>query len=150
MNLPLFWKILLAFWLVVALTIGLVAIANGAIVQLVMGSRVLYGLAKEGLLPRPFSVVHPRTKTPLLSTLVVGGAIVLLATTMELEMLAKVTSFIILSVFVLVNSALVVLKVRGPQPEKGFRVPIVIPILGAIACVAMVALSLVDVVGLTH
>ncbi len=132
-------------WVIAA--IGLFAISNGAIVQIVMGARVLYGLGREGWLPRALGEVHPRTQTPVLSTALITGVVLVLAVLVPLSLLAQVTSFIILLVFALVNVALVVIKARTPNRE-GFRVPVVVPILGALACLAMVGTRLLVVVGI--
>ena len=94
-------------WLLTA--IGLAAGCNGALMQIVMASRVAYGLGSGGAgvqaMPRALAVVHPRTRTPVRATLV-GGAIVLaLATSLPLDRLAEVTSAIILLVFTAVHAS---------------------------------------------
>lgn len=113
--------------------ISLVAVLNGALVQVIMASRVLYGMAHQGTAPKMVGKVHPRTKTPLLATGVVTLVVLILALGFPLEGLARLTSFIVLCVFTMVNLSLVVIKARQQdKASSGVRYPIVIPILGAI------------------
>jgi len=122
------------------LFVGLVAIAataNGALIQMIMASRVLYGLAAQRQLPRFLACVHPRTRTPLIATGLVTAVVLLLAESFDLGRLAETTSFITLTVFALVNLALWRLKRRVPdaarRAEGGLTVPIWIPVLGFLA-----------------
>jgi len=122
------------------LFVGLVAIAataNGALIQMIMASRVLYGLAAQRQLPRFLARVHPRTRTPLIATGLVTAVVLLLAESFDLGRLAETTSFITLTVFALVNLALWRLKRRAPdaarRAEGGLTVPIWIPVLGFLA-----------------
>jgi amino acid transporter len=95
------------------LAIGLISVLaglNGALVQLVMASRVLYGMSEKGLAPAWFAPVNTYTRTPLRATITVGCVILLLATSFPLTGLAIATSFIILAVFSMVNLSLVRLR----------------------------------------
>ena len=87
-------------------TAASIAMINGVLVQIVMASRVMFGMAKEGLLPEIFSRVHPQRQTPIIATIVVASLTALLAFTFPLGGLARATSVIILSVFTLVNFSL--------------------------------------------
>lgn len=82
------------------------AMINGILVQIMMGSRLLYGMAREGLVPSVLGVVHPRTQTPLISIGIIGVFIIILALSFPLAGLAEFTSAIILAVFSLVNISL--------------------------------------------
>lgn len=86
--------------------IGLFAIINGALIQIIMASRVIYGLASRHQLPHMLAYVHPLTKTPLIATLLVGAAVALLASLGSLASLAEMTSITMLCIFTLVNAAL--------------------------------------------
>lgn len=126
-----------------ALFIGLVAIAataNGALIQMIMASRVLYGLAVQGQLPAVLARVHPRTRTPLIATGLVVAAILLLAEGFDLGGLAETTSLITLTIFALVNLALWRLKRRAPDTawrRAGFlTVPLWVPVIGFVVSVA--------------
>jgi amino acid transporter len=118
--------------------ISLLAVLNGALVQVIMASRVLYGLARDGLAPTPFARVHPRTQTPVVGTLTVAGVLLLLCFLLPLLSLARITSFIALSIFTVVNLALLRLK-HTQTSAPGFSVPVIIPLTGAVLCVAMIA-----------
>lgn len=118
--------------------ISMLATINGALVQIVMGSRVLYGLSKAGQAPAIFGRIHTSTRTPLESTAVVVALILVFALLFELTMLAKVASTIILFIFTAVNVALFKIKrAEGPTPDGGFCVPVWVPALGAVTCVAL-------------
>ena len=90
---------------------------NGALIQIIKGARIFYGMSCNGWLPVFFGVVNPRTRTPLRSTLVAGGIVLALALVLPLVSLAKATSAMVLMVFTLVNLALIRIKRRGPAPE---------------------------------
>ena len=86
--------------------IGLFAIINGALIQVIMAARVLYGLASRNQLPAFFAYVNRHTRTPLPATLVTGSAVTLLALLGTLAGLAELTSVTMLCVFALVNFSL--------------------------------------------
>lgn len=109
--------------------IGLVSVLNGALIQIIMASRVLYGMARRGWLPQHLGQVHGLTRTPLLGTAVISGAILLFALWLPLLSLAKLTSLITLGVFTLVNLSLWRLKKRQPQ-GVGLTVPYWVPVAG--------------------
>jgi APA family basic amino acid/polyamine antiporter len=124
--------------------IASVATLNGVIVQEVMASRVLYGLSNLGHLPAWLSHVHDVTRTPLKATLLVGAIILVLAMAVPLEALAEWTSRVTLSVFSLVNWALIRIKLKEPEPPKGVvRVPIWVPVAGLAACLGFLVSSFV-------
>lgn len=117
--------------------IAIVATLNGVIVQIVMASRVLYGLGVQKALPSFFSKVNKRTRTPLLATASVVALALMLALFFPLELLAEITSSVVLSVFALVNLALWQLKRRGsPTPAGVFVAASWIPPTGFVICVA--------------
>ena len=123
--------------------IGIVSILagiNGALVQIIMASRVCYGLADRGRLPSALGRIHKRTQTPIIATAIVAIITLFLATALPLGQLAKATSAIILVVFALVNFSLWKLKGRTPDPSgQGPRVPRWLPLLGFVSCVAVLA-----------
>lgn len=121
--------------------ISLFAIINGALIQTVMASRVIYGLSSRGQLPAVLSSVHPKTRTPLLATALVGVLLLVLAMMGRLAGLAEVTSVLMLSVFTLVNLALLRIKWRGDS-ASGFSVPLLVPLLGSVSCLGFVLLRL--------
>ncbi len=115
--------------------IAIIATLNGVIIQIIMGSRVLYGLSRQGSLPTVFAYIHPFTRTPLVATLAIGALVLFLATVVELRSLAELTSQITLTVFGLVNLALWNLKRRNePAPANVFIVPQWVPLVGMASC----------------
>lgn len=124
--------------------IASLATLNGVIVQEVMASRVLYGLSNLGHLPVWLSHVHDVTRTPLKATLLVGAIILVLAMAVPLEALAEWTSRVTLSVFALVNWALIRIKWTEPEtPEGVFAVPMWVPVAGLAACLGFLVSSFV-------
>ena len=122
--------------------ISLFAVVNGALIQIIMSSRVLYGMAREGWLHDAFAAVHPFTRTPLLATAAVTALVLILALWLPLVTLAKATSFIILIVFALINLSLIRIKRREPRPSGITVYPLWIPLVGLIACSGLVVLQI--------
>ncbi|HIP52932.1 MAG TPA: amino acid permease, partial [Chromatiales bacterium] len=115
--------------------IALFSIINGALIQMIMASRVLYGLASQGLLPRFLAYIHPHTRTPLTATLLVVAFITLLALWFPLAPLARATSVITLAIFSLVNLSLWNVKRReGKEQPQGL--PRWVPATGFLLCAA--------------
>lgn len=86
--------------------ISLFAIINGVLIQIIMASRVLYGMVAQRSAPAIFGWVSPLTHTPLVATLMVMLAVIVFALWLPVMQLAKITSFIILLVFCLINYSL--------------------------------------------
>ena len=126
--------------------VGLFAVINGALIQLIMASRVLYGLSAQGLVWRGFARVHARRRTPVAATVAIAGTILLFALTLSLGRLAQFTSFIALGVFLTVNLSLIVLKRRTPTGPV-YTVPGFVPVIGAVLCLAMLLFHVAAVIG---
>lgn len=123
--------------------IAIIATLNGIIVQIILGARVVYGLADQGNLPRVLAQVSPVTQTPLIATGVVVAATLAFAVLVPLGPLAEATSRLALVLFVLVNVALVLIKRREAAPPPGiFEVPGWVPVAGAGACILFLVLDL--------
>ncbi len=123
--------------------IAIFAVLNGALIQIIMASRVIYGLADQGELPRRLAYVNARTRTPVAATLLVAGIILVLALLVPLERLAEVTSTIVLIVFALVNLALLAIKRRGTPAPEGMRVwPSWVPAIGFVASAGFLVLRM--------
>jgi amino acid transporter len=113
--------------------IALFAIINGALIQLVMVSRVLYGLGSRRKLPQWFARVNPKTRTPLVATLTAAGVLFVLALSGHLAALAKTTSLLMLTIFMLVNLALWRIKSTEAQaPDDLPTFPRIVPAMGAL------------------
>lgn len=118
--------------------ITLFAVANTALMNFIMGSRLMYGMAKQGLLPSALGTVHKSRRTPYVAILVLALMVSCLAFTGDIKDLASATSLLLLLVFALMNASLIVLKLRkGEQPGK-FEIPLFIPILGCIVCFVLI------------
>ncbi|MGB0120563.1 MAG: APC family permease [Solirubrobacterales bacterium] len=116
--------------------IALFALANGALINMIMASRLLYGMAREGILPSVFAKVHPQRQTPwvaiLFTSLLAAGLLI----TGELEQLADTTVLLLLLVFAVVNVCVLILR-RDKVKSEYFRAPTVMPIIGFIVSVAL-------------
>ncbi len=118
--------------------IAVIATVNGILIQIIMASRVIYGLANAGHLPRRLAWIAPRTRTPVVATVLVTAAILLLTQTFPIERLAQHTSQIVLVVFVLVNFAL--LRLGPPAPDEAnhfFTIPRIVPMLGLVTSLGL-------------
>lgn len=117
--------------------IAIVATLNGIIVQIIMASRVLYGLGEQGALPAALAKVNPATNTPLAATMLATTVVLLLAVSLPLGRLADITAHLTLVVFALVNLALTRIKQREAARHEGFRTPAWVPWAGFASCVAV-------------
>ncbi len=120
--------------------IGLLAVVNGALVQIIMSARVLYGMSRKGWLPAFLGAVHPVTQTPIAATAMTVAAVTTLALYIPLLTLASVTSFMLLVVFSLINLALLRIQRSMPSQSDVKVVPRWIPITGFVTC-AILAFS---------
>ncbi|CUH76094.1 APC family permease [Tropicibacter naphthalenivorans] len=118
--------------------IAVFAALNGVLAQIVMASRVLFGLGKRSRGLAVFHHAHPRFGTPVLATAVVGGAVIVAALALPVAVLAGLTSSVLLVVFVLVNTALIAVKRSGARAR--FEVPMGVPVAGL--GLSLLALSL--------
>ncbi len=116
--------------------IALFAVANTALLNFVMGSRLLYGMASQGLVPRALAKVHSGRNTPHMAIMTVWCIFFVLVLSGDISSLARSTSVLLLCCFVLVNIALVILKSRETE-KPHFDVPVIVPVLGALVCLAM-------------
>ena len=120
--------------------ISLFAIFNGALVQLIMASRVVYGLAMQQHAPEFFRFVHPKSRTPVYATLFFAAILLLLSLYFPIESLAKATSFIILIIFALVCLSLGIIRWRENQHKHCF---FLVPAAGFLFCVAFVVQQII-------
>lgn len=122
--------------------IAVVATVNGVLIQIIMVSRVLYGMANRGRLPICFARLSIHTRTPSFATAFVALCILGLSLFLPIEQLAEWTSQIVLSVFVFVNLALIAIKLRANPPGDHFSVPVLVPMFGLFTSIALLATSL--------
>ena len=118
--------------------IGVLAVMNGALVQMIMGARVLYGMSRRRWLPAALGRVHPRTRTPLAATALVTATVLALALWVPLVGLAGATSTLVLLVFSLVNAALIRVR-RRPLPPGVRAWPAWVPWAGLASTLGLIA-----------
>jgi len=125
--------------------ISLFAVVNGALIQIIMASRIMYGMSREGWLHQTFGKVHPVRRTPLLATAFVTLCVLVLALWLPLITLAKVTSFITLIAFSLINLALLRIKRSEPCPDGIHIYPLWVPWAGFLSSFAFVIFQVATV-----
>lgn len=123
--------------------IASVATLNGVLIQMIMSSRVIYGLSKQDQLPAELGYIHPRTKTPVVATVLVTAIVLMLSLFVAIERLAELTSQVALAIFAIVNLSLIVLKRRAPETQVGFQVPAFVPVAGLVTCLALFSFGLI-------
>ncbi len=102
------------------------------LVMLLGQSRVFYAMSRDGLLPEWAGRVHPRFRTPWISSIIVGLAVALFASVLPINVLSQLTSIGTLLAFVIVSGGVWILRVRRPDLPRAFKTPLVpvVPILG--------------------
>ena len=116
--------------------IGLMALANGALINMIMASRLLYGMSQEHVVPRPFGIVHPARRTPWFSILFTTLLAVILVSTGDLATLADTTVALLVMVFAFVNVTVLVLR-RERVDHEHFRAPSIMPVIGVGISIAL-------------
>lgn len=116
--------------------IALFAVTNSALINIMMASRLCYGMANERILPRAMGRVLPRRRTPVVGIVFVSLLAIGLVSTGEIEGLGDTTAFLLLCVFAVVNVAVLVLR-RDPVEHAHFRAPTVLPVLGAVTALVL-------------
>jgi APA family basic amino acid/polyamine antiporter len=114
--------------------ITMFAVANTALINMLMASRLVYGMSREHVLPTVLGKVHPTRRTPYVAigftTLLAFGLITFVG---EIPALGGTTALLLLCVFTIVNIAVLVLR-RDRVEHRHFRTPTIVPVLGAICC----------------
>lgn len=123
---------------IVFTAITLFAVTNTALVNYVTASRLIYGMARQGLLPPALGNVHAGRRTPHLAVAVLFLVLAPLALLGTIAELAVATVLLLLLVFSVVNGALFVLKRRRNEKLGRFEVPLFVPALGAVVCLVLI------------
>ena len=124
--------------------IGMVAVINGALIQMIMVSRILYGMAVKGWLPMFLAKINPKTNTPIIATILTSMMIFLFIVALPLVKLAESTSFLIFIVFSIVNLALVKIKMKDPSPEGIKTVPFWMPVVAIVLNLMMLGVQIAN------
>jgi basic amino acid/polyamine antiporter, APA family len=128
---------------VVITVISLFAVVNGALVQIIMASRLLYGMAKMNMAPPLFSRLHPSRNTPIHATLLMGSILLIFALWLPLETLAKSTSFIMLLIFSLVNLSLLKLQINKVSIDSGIMTKdFFLPLIALVLCLLLLTFQI--------
>jgi basic amino acid/polyamine antiporter, APA family len=128
-------------WLSKAVTVAILAGFSSVILVMLLGqSRVFFSMSRDGLVPKIFSDVHPRYRTPWKSNMLFLVFTGLLAAFVPADVTGEMTSIGTLFAFILVCAGVWIMRVRSPELERAFRVPAapVVSILGIIVCGAMI------------
>lgn len=126
--------------------ISIFAIGNTALLNYIMGSRLLYGMSRQGLLPQVLGSVHPRRHTPHVAIAVLFVIVTGLILSGGVKALAESTVLLLLTVFTVVNIGLVILKRRKDEPKGGFEVPVIVPVLGALVCASLIVVRVMGAI----
>lgn len=119
-------------WAFIVITIA--AVANSALVNYVTASRLLFGMARDGRLPSALARVHKARRTPHLAIGLLLAILIVLVLSGGVTRLAEATVLLLLTVFVVVNAAYLILKRRKGEPRGAFEPPIIVPLLGLLSC----------------
>jgi amino acid transporter len=116
--------------------IGLLALSNGALINMIMASRLLYGMGEERVVPRQFGLLLPRRRTPWVAIAFTATVAAALIATGDLEELADTTVALLVVIFAVVNVTVLYLR-RDPVEAEHFRVPSAFPVLGVAVSIAL-------------
>jgi len=130
-------------WLSVIIEIGAIAGLTSVMLVLLMGQpRIFYAMAEDGLFPKVATRVHPRFKTPWVTTLISGITCAIMAGLLPIGVLGEMTSVGTLLAFVIVNIGVIILRRTQPDAPRKFKVPggpYLIPVFGALFSTLLIA-----------
>lgn len=115
--------------------VALLAIMNTGLINIIMASRLMYGMAEEKLLPEILGKIHEKRQTPWIAVITALLVVLLLVFTGGLKILAQTTSLLIIVVFCLVHLSLIKIKLKN-VPFDGIQFPIIFPIIGVFLSIA--------------
>jgi basic amino acid/polyamine antiporter, APA family len=124
--------------------IAIVATLNGIVVNIIMASRIMYGLSRQRILPQAFGRISGATQTPLLATAASVAIVLFFALLLPIAQLADLSARITLAMFSLINLALLRIKMRDdPNPLRRFRCPRWVPLAGFLCCLLFILFDFV-------
>ncbi len=124
-------------WFAMTIKAGAIIGLTSVVLVLMYGqTRIFYAMARDGLLPKVFSVIHSKFKTPWINTLLVGVVVALAAGIFDINVLGDVTSVGTLAAFAIVCVSVIWLRQNRPDLPRGFKVPLypILPIVGILSC----------------
>lgn len=124
--------------------IGLCAAVNGILAHVIGTTRMMFGLAKHGWLYHRLAEVHMVRKTPVIATFLTVLLMIVLVIAMPIETLARLTSFLLLCIFILVNAALIAIKKRRYAHTQVMEVPRWVPYAGLVTSASLVLYQIVN------
>lgn len=128
-------------WLAKIIKVGaIIGLTSVVLVLMYAQTRIFYTMARDGLLPKVFSRVHPRFQTPAINTVLVGLVTAVAAGFFDINVLGDVTSVGTLAAFAIVCLSVIYLRRAAPELPRGFSVPFypVLPVLGILSCVYLI------------
>ncbi len=134
--------------------IALFATSNTVLLLLLAGSRIVYGMAASNSLPIILRKVHPRTRTPWISIIIVGIVEIAFLFLGNLEFLASATNYTLFLSFIFINASVVILRYTSPQLDRPFKIPLnvknlpLLPIFGVITCIMLLLQLSFNAIGL--
>jgi basic amino acid/polyamine antiporter, APA family len=128
--------------------IALLAVSNGALINMIMASRIIYGMGDQGVMPTVFSSVHRGRRTPWVSIVFTTVIALLLLATIggnedALAILGSTTVVLLLIAFVMVNISVLVLR-RDEVGHEHFRTPTAFPVLGIVVALVLLVYRAID------
>ena len=128
-------------WLAKIIKVGaIIGLTSVVLVLMYAQTRIFYTMARDGLLPKVFSRVHPRFHTPAVNTLLVGAVTAIAAGFLDINFLGDMTSVGTLAAFAVVCLSVIYLRRAAPELPRGFKVPLypVLPVLGILSCLYLI------------
>jgi amino acid transporter len=126
--------------------IGMAATVNGVVVQIIMGSRMLYGMAKQNWISPKFASISHKHQTPVFATVFVVGLMIAGVILLPLVSLASLTSLLVLGIFAIVNASLIVIKKRNHNNPGYITVPTVLPYIGVLSCLGLIGYQFLSII----
>jgi APA family basic amino acid/polyamine antiporter len=134
------------FWLRPLIKIGAIAGLSSVILVLLLGQpRIFYTMAKDGLLPKSFSRLHPKFRTPHVTTILTGAVAAIMSGLLPINILGELVSIGTLLAFTIVCASVLILRIKKPDLHRPFKTPWVpfVPVMGMVICLSqMIALPL--------